>query len=297
MATIETLRRRIRTAEDLQSVVKTMKGLAAVSIRQYERAVESLADYDRAVELGFQVLLRQRPDALAHVADDGDERVAAIVFGSEQGLCGPLNREIAQHMLGHFERVKVEPNRRVIAVVGARVVVQMEAAGQPITDFFSPPGSVAGITPCIQDMLVRIETWRTEQQVNRILLFHHRPTLGRSYRPRLVHLLPIDMHWLRSLGSKSWPTRALPMFTMDWQQLFSSLVRQHLFVSLYRAFAESLASENTSRLASMQAAEKNIEERLQRLQMSFHRQRQAVITEELLDVTAGFEAMNKKSNQ
>jgi F-type H+-transporting ATPase subunit gamma len=297
MATIETLRRRIRTAEDLQSVVKTMKGLAAVSIRQYERAVESLADYSRAVELGFQVLLRQRPDALAHVAENRDERVAAVVFGSEQGLCGPLNREIAQHMLGHFDRVKVGPSRRMVAAVGARVVVQMETSGQPVTDIFTPPGSVAGITPRIQDMLVQIDAWRTEQQVNRILLFHHRPTSGRSYRPRVVHLLPIDIHWLRSLRRKPWPTRVLPTFTMDWQQLFSSLVRQHLFVSLYRAFAESLASENTSRLASMQAAEKNIEERLAGLQMRFHRQRQAAITEELLDVTAGFEAISQVSNR
>jgi F-type H+-transporting ATPase subunit gamma len=78
---------------------------------------------------------------------------------------------------------------------------------------------------------------------------------------------------------------------MDWDQLFSSLIRQYLFFSLYRAFVESLASENASRLSSMQVAEKNIEERLKELNTQFHSQRQASITMELLDIVTGFEAL------
>ncbi|MGB5594265.1 MAG: F0F1 ATP synthase subunit gamma, partial [Crocosphaera sp.] len=63
--------------------------------------------------------------------------------------------------------------------------------------------------------------------------------------------------------------------------------------SLYRACAGSLASENASRLASMQVAEKNIEERLLALKTEFQHQRQTLITEELLDIVSGFEALNK----
>lgn len=78
---------------------------------------------------------------------------------------------------------------------------------------------------------------------------------------------------------------------MDWQSMLRALIREYLFVSIYRAFANSLASENASRLAAMQSAEKNIEERLQDLFILFHRQRQMTITEELLDIVSGFEAM------
>ncbi len=78
---------------------------------------------------------------------------------------------------------------------------------------------------------------------------------------------------------------------MDWENLFRALIREYLFVSIYRAFANSLASENASRLAAMQSAEKNIEERLEELFMQFHRQRQMVITEEILDIVSGFEAL------
>jgi len=81
---------------------------------------------------------------------------------------------------------------------------------------------------------------------------------------------------------------------MDWEGLFSRLIRRYLFVSLYQAFAESLASENASRLASMQGAERNIEERLAGLQALFHRQRQMAITEELLDIVAGYEALENR---
>ncbi|HDK27785.1 MAG TPA: F0F1 ATP synthase subunit gamma, partial [Candidatus Atribacteria bacterium] len=63
--------------------------------------------------------------------------------------------------------------------------------------------------------------------------------------------------------------------------------------SLYRAFIESMASENASRLTAMQKAEENIEERLDNLNSQFNRQRQNAITEELLDIIAGFEALAK----
>ena len=86
-------------------------------------------------------------------------------------------------------------------------------------------------------------------------------------------------------------SRSLPTFTADWHRLFSALIRQHLFVALYRALAESLASENAARLASMQAAERNIEEHLAGLTARYHQERQESITAELLDIVAGFETL------
>ncbi len=78
---------------------------------------------------------------------------------------------------------------------------------------------------------------------------------------------------------------------MDWEQLFSSLIQQYLFVAIYRASAESLASEDASRLAAMQNAERNIEDRMDELNAEYHHQRQNSITAELLDIVAGFEAV------
>jgi F-type H+-transporting ATPase subunit gamma len=82
---------------------------------------------------------------------------------------------------------------------------------------------------------------------------------------------------------------------MPGKRLFVRFIRQYLFVSLYPGLAESLASENASRLASMQGAERNIEERLSELSSLFRRQRQISITGELLDIVSGFEALAKKT--
>lgn len=73
-----------------------------------------------------------------------------------------------------------------------------------------------------------------------------------------------------------------------------ALIREYLFISLYRACAESLASENASRLAAMQRAEKNIDELLEDLASKFHQLRQSSIDEELFDVVAGYELLGKE---
>jgi F-type H+-transporting ATPase subunit gamma len=107
----------------------------------------------------------------------------------------------------------------------------------------------------------------------------------------LAYLLPLDLDWLRSLEQAPWPSRRLPTMGMEWEAVFASLIREHFFVSLYRAFAQSLASENAARLAAMQTAERNIEEKLEEFNARYQRQRQNTITNELLDIVAGFEAL------
>jgi F-type H+-transporting ATPase subunit gamma len=73
------------------------------------------------------------------------------------------------------------------------------------------------------------------------------------------------------------------------------LLREYLFISLFRACAESLAAENASRLAAMERADKNIDELLADLRTRYQRRRQGAIDEELFDVTAGFEALSSGS--
>ena len=131
--------------------------------------------------------------------------------------------------------------------------------------------------------------------IDRIILVYNKSFSAASYRPQNLQLLPMNTEWLQGLEQQPWHSEGLPTFTMDWEQLFSTLIRQYLFVALYRAFAESLASENASRLASMQAAQKNIEERLTELNAQYRHQRQSSITSELLDIVSGFEALNQDS--
>jgi F-type H+-transporting ATPase subunit gamma len=289
--TSEALKRRIQSAQDLLGVVKTMKALAAVSIRQYQKAVESLSDYNRTVEMGLQIALRERRGGGAASEQAKATRIGAIVFGSDQGLCGQLNNIIAAHASDEMDRIGVKKENRIVIAVGMRAADIMADTGQKVLEVLTTPSSTSGITSMVQDITVLLESWRFKRQIEHMYLFFNHYVSGATYRPTTVRLLPVDRKWLKNLEMKKWPSKTLPMFTMDWEALFRSLIREYLFVSLYRAFAESLASENASRLAAMQSAEKNIEERLEELFLQYHRQRQMTITEELLDIVAGFEAL------
>ena len=297
MPTIELLRAKIGSVQDLQSVVKTMKALAAVSIRQYQTAVESLADYNSTIEMGLQIVLRQRyfSEQRGILASANTSKsynsFGVIIFGSDQGLCGQFNEQIANFAVEQLN--DLQPKHIKIVAVGARLILPLEASGKTITEQFSVPNSVTEITAMVQEILLKIEQWQTQQQVEQIVLFYNKSLSGASYRPTNLRLLPVYPNWLKNLEKKAWSTPVLPTFTMDENQLFSALIRQYLFISLYLALAESLASENASRLSSMQAAEKNIEERLSDFNADYRRQRQSSITAELLDIVSGFEALTQ----
>lgn len=291
METSETLKRQIRTAEDLHTLVRTMKALAAVNIRQLEEAVHSLSEYQRTVELGMQVVLKQRGRTSITARTAPQESLGIVVFGSDQGMCGQLNDQIVSYALGQMAESAIPSERRAMLAIGARAAGRLEAAGQSLQALLALPGGTSGITPLIQDLLIHIEDWHHEQRLEKIVVFYCEHLSRAAYQPRRLDLLPLDRRWLDRIHHRKWPTHVLPTFTMDPDRLFSSLVRQYLFVSLYRACAESLASENASRLAAMRGAERNIGERIDELTSEFHQMRQMAITEELLDIAAGFEAL------
>ena len=292
MQTAEALKRKIQSAQDLLGVVKTMKALAAVSIRQYQRAVESLADYNRTVEMGLQIVLKESLEATA-ASRSQSMRLGAVVFGTDQGLCGQLNNTIVGHALEEMDKTGIPKEERIIIAVGVRTADILEDSGQKVFEILTTPGSTAGITSMVQDITLLLENWRFKIAVERMHLYYSEYVSGAIYRPRTLKLIPVDHQWLVSLRREKWASRTLPTFTMDWDRIFRALIREYLFVSIYRAFANSLASENASRLAAMQSAEKNIEERLEELSVHFHRQRQMTITEELLDIVAGFEVLKE----
>jgi F-type H+-transporting ATPase subunit gamma len=290
--TAESLKRKIQSAQDLLGVVKTMKALAAVSIRQYQRAVESLADYNRTVEMGLQIVLKESLEATA-ASRSQSMRLGAVVFGTDQGLCGQLNNTIVSHALEEMDKTGIPKEERIIIAVGVRTADILEDSGQKVFEILTTPGSTAGITSMVQDITLLLENWRFKIAVERMHLYYSEYVSGAIYRPRTLKLIPVDHQWLVGLRREKWASRTLPTFTMDWNRIFRALIREYLFVSIYRAFANSLASENASRLAAMQSAEKNIEERLEELSVHFHRQRQMTITEELLDIVAGFEVLKE----
>lgn len=289
--TTASLRRKIGSAGDLQSVVRTMKALAASSIGQYERSVRALGDYSRTVELGLGACFRDGgPAALkmqrkAHAIEGA---IGAVVFGSDQGLVGQFNDVVADFAVQTLAGLPGQPK---VWAVGERVHARLDDAGMPLLGLFTVPNSVRAITPLVGQILVEHETHLDRGEVSELHLFYNRPTSGSVDAPVHQRLLPLDEIWRHRLAEHPWPTRNVPEVLGEGTAILRALIREYLFVSLFRACAESLASENSSRLAAMERADLNIDELLADLNGNFNRLRQSGIDEELFDVISGFEAL------
>lgn len=292
METLEALKRRIDSTEGLGSVVSTMKSLSAVHIRQYESAVRALRRYDETVELGLRALLQAHGSATQDVSGRNDSgRTALILFGSDYGLCGQFNDELVEYALDLVDRLELGSDDWLLASIGARASAALHARGRPPQVEFDAPSSVGGIANAGRALLIAIDGWRMRDRVETVLLIHHRHESASRLRIEHEQLLPIELSRYRRSAEQPWPSRRIPTFTMDPASLLFALLRELLAVSIFRAFGESGASEHASRLQAMQAAERNVEEKLQELRGDFHRRRQDAITSELLDIVSGYEAL------
>lgn len=288
--TTANLERKISGASDLQSVVRTMKALAASSLSQYEQSVGALADYYRTVELGLGVCFRVAEPVKPLVTRQGRTDAANIrvlVFGSDQGLVGRFNDVVADCAI---DTLAALPGKPRVWAIGERVHARLADAGLAPDGLFPLPNSVQGIAPLVARIQIESELRLGESPDACLYVFHNRPQTGALFGPVCQRLLPLDAKWRQDLIKSHWPTDKLPE-VIGGKSTLRALISEYLFISLFRACAESLASENASRLAAMQRADKNIAELLASFHATLRSVRQSGIDEELFDVISGFEAI------
>jgi F-type H+-transporting ATPase subunit gamma len=153
------------------------------------------------------------------------------------------------------------------------------------------PGAVNAITGLVGKILIDVEAAREQGEVVEVYLFHNHPKSGSIYEPTSKRLLPLDLAWQKQIAAAPWPTKLPPEVIHGTTSPLRAFIREYLFVLLFQACAESLASENASRLDAMQRAEKNIDSILEDLNRKLHSIRQESIDEELFDVISGYEAL------
>jgi F-type H+-transporting ATPase subunit gamma len=294
MDTLAHLQKKLSSAEDLKSVVRTMKAMAASNIGQYELAVSSLGEYNRTVGLGILAYFREKQTAVlnskAMVQTKLEPKHCAIVFGSDQGLVGQFNDIISDFVGAYLADLSGETE---IWAVGERVALKLLDMGLPPTKRFLLPGAVEAITPLVSQILVKSEENIDYGLFKGGYVFHNQPKPGVGYTQSVEQLLPLNEQWKQRFLSLEWPTTYIPQVAGDMKTTLLALIHEYLFSSLFKACAESLASENASRLIAMQRAEKNIGELLENLHHQYHQLRQGLIDEELFDVISGFEALKK----
>ena len=292
MESLDDLRNKLESAVDIHSVVSTMKAVAASNIGQYEQAVIALEDYYLTISLGLAVYFKSKKIALDNTKEiskkkDGNN-TGIIVFGSDQGLVGHFNDSLKDFVVKSLEQIK---GKKEIWTVGERIETILKDSDLKITQVFNVPNSVNAITLLITNILIKAQESIDNAELDDFFIIHNKNDQGINYIPVIQKLLPLDVEWSFKFSQLKWPTRKIPEIAGDKEATLKSLIREYLFVSLFKACAESLQSENTNRLAAMKRAEKNIDELLKDLNQDYHRLRQSSIDEELFDIVAGFEAL------
>jgi len=299
MQSNEDIKKKLDSTTTLKSIVRTMKIIAAVNIRSYDSNLKTLSEYNETIEMGLQVVLKSFEEEELILINKKKSKVGVIIFGSELGLCGQFNEQIVNYAYGKIKEFKEKEKDVLTLGIGEKVLTKIEDFGYKVDNsIFFPSGLLSNAAPILNEILTIIEAWQDNYDVHEVLFFYNKPAESQiSYKPHTDRLLPVDSEYLMNLRNKKWKSRSIPIFKTDKYSLFKSLIRNHLFVVLYRSFIESLASENAARLVSMQAAEKHINEHFLELKDQFNNLRQELITSELLDIIAGFETLNIKKTK
>ncbi len=276
---IRGLKKKLRSIHSLQSLIKTIKILSAMRISSYQQAVEATTRYSESIELGMMACLRSAPWIQEAIRREevAVKTMGVIIFGTDQGMVGSFNDQICDYMRGQLASTQA---KTIVWAVGQRLHWTVSHIPQvTVRNSLQVPTSVTAIAHLISQILEAIDS--EGESLDRLQIFYNAPGMGASYTPTSCNLLPLDVNWLDSMVEKKWPTNQLPEVIGDVEEALTALIREFLFLSIFRACAASLASENASRLALMQVAEKRIDEMMESVTLQYHKNRQALVDEEL----------------
>ncbi len=288
--TLEILSRHSDTLTSIRGIVHTMKTLSAINAAPYEHAARSIEAYHQTILQGFSAFAH-RTGAIALQSKDAAEHLL-VVFGSDHGLCGNYNEILAELVKHHCQAQTIGKPR--LLCIGAQMNDALADQDLSPEAVLLPPASSEGIGRLAGDIVSRIDVISRGQPFYRIavsLAFTRRGEHGLR-EPVTQRLLPLEPNLLRR-GSR-WHSRSLPDYSMAPDTLLASLIRSHIFASVFHASAEAMVTENSARLALMQQAEQSVDDRLEQVRGELRSVRQTEITNELMDVIIGFEALKKK---
>jgi len=282
MAELRELQRKLDSTESLREIVNAMRNLAAIYVRRAEGTVEAIRPYGETVQTALHVAL-DRLGAGGLRAREG--RTVALVFGSDQGLCGAYNERIVRAAV---EFTETRGGTVDVIAVGQRGSNILSLRGvEPILTAPAPT-SLEGIESQVAELAAdAFEAYSRVRGSEMFFIYSAYEGMGR-FRENVRSVLPPRREQLERPPEGRF--RYEPILTAPPADLVVRLSEEYFFIELYRALLESHASENGARLASMTAASSNIEENLTELRKDYQSARQDAITQELLDVVGGAEA-------
>ena len=290
MAELRELQRKLDSMKALKEIVNAMRNMAAVYVRRAEASLRAMRPYADVVETALVAALEQAD--IQRMEPPPGAPAIAVVFASDQGLCGTYNDRVVRAALEFrdqaSERVELvaigHRGRNLLTLRGAEPVLAADA-----------PTSLEGIRTRVPELAAQVFETYTQRGAGRMFFIYNAYQSMGHFQEAVRRVLPVGLDELHPGEQRA--LRYEPILTMPPRELLSHLIEEYFFVELYRGLLESHASENGARLASMTAASSNIDRRLAVLKREFQMERQDAITAELLDVVGGAEALRTEGKK
>ena len=282
---IREMRRRIHSVSNTEQITKTMKMVSAAKLRRAEAAAYQARDYtDAVMSVVNRVISQMDKSELSHpfLQENTNGKTAIIVITSDRGLCGAFNGNLIRTGFEEYQKA-TNLNGGCLMVLGNRGVdayrrmkIGLEHSGRDIGDSANVL-TLRQLTPKIEQL------WKKEGYTNlKVVYAYHATSI--SYQVRVLDVLPFRAE---SSSVKS----AQYLFEPGAEAVVSSLLPSYLEASLFKALLETKASEHGARMAAMDNATRNAADMIKRLTLHMNRLRQSAITDELLEIINGAEAL------
>jgi F-type H+-transporting ATPase subunit gamma len=300
VASVQDIRRRVRSVKNTRKITKAMELVAAAKLRRATARIESMRLYaDKMNELiagtaRGAASLRGMP-----LLQRREERTVALVpLTGDRGLAGPFNAQVLRRSFGLERQLRGEGKSVRWLVAGRKGLSTLrfrryDVAGE-WTGFTDQPGYADA-----QAIAHRLADLYTEAEVDRVVVVYNRFVSPLVQRVTEIELLPISEEALAGAadGERQEPEDEQALYNPDFifepepEEILARLLPVYLETQLYRALLESAASEHGARMTAMRNASKNAGELIDTLTLAMNRARQAEITQEILEVVAGADAL------
>jgi len=297
LANLKTIRKRIATVKSTQKITRAMKMVAAARLNRAQQRILSLRPY--AVKTGevLAEVTAPRGDGaetteVEHplLARREEKRALALVISSDRGLCGGFNTNINK-AADAFWREKTSQGIEVqFATIGRRGRDHLRRRRAPMLADFEGVWEDLGLEQARRVARAALAPF-LKGEVDAIYLVYNEFKSAMTQRVTREVLLPLSEATPLAEEGEHGPGPAEYIFEPNRASLFERLVPMYVEITLLRALYESMASELGARMTAMDAATKNAQDMIERLTLQYNRQRQAVITTELIEIIGGAEAL------
>lgn len=314
MANLKSIRDRIKSVKNTRKITEAMRLVAAAKVRRAQEQVTAtrpFADRLARVLYGLQSRLRFEDVDLPLLQQRDVQSVGLLVVAGDRGLCGPYNVNMIKRTDARIRELQGEGIDYKLILVGRKVVQHYKRRNAPIDATFTELEQIptAEEASNIADELLSLFL---SESVDRIELIYTKFVSLISSRPTIQTLLPLDPQGLETADDEIFrlttrggdfdverqsvqsEAQAFPrdmIFEQDPVQILEALLPLYLNNQLLRALQEAAASELAARMTAMNNASDNASELIKNLTLSYNKARQAAITQEILEVVAGAEAL------